>query len=522
MLKTFRLYFTVKKTYKSNSTLYALRQLPILKKILPYSLSHNKVGNFFSWLFYIGREIANVIIFNLIYYVLVLSTTTYDGFGYAADRLFLHKLIFLTVIGAFFNVDFMAYGKEKYYSVILLKMNAKEYTLTDFTYTLVKVILGAMPFTIIFGLGYGVPLWFSILIPFCVALGKFVFASYIIAHYKITHKVKYSGSGLGGWIAALVLMAVAFGAPLTGFILPAKVSMGGFLVLMALGLICAPSVFKFDDYLQMCKIVLTAMQETISNAGAAQNKMMKGKISEDTGITSNRKGFEYFNELFIKRHKKLLWGPSLKQTVIFAVASVVAFVIMILSPGIKEDVGKVVINLMPYFLFIVYVINRGSHFTNALFINCDHSMLTFSFYKRRDSIVKLFVIRLREIIKVNLLPAFVLGLGLASLVYAAFGKERLTDCVVIVLTVMAESILFSIHYLTLYYLLQPYNAMTEIKSPSYFIAGTVTYLVCFFFMLQRIPALIFGLGVLAFSAVYCVIASLLVYRLAPKTFRLRN
>ncbi|MBO4678469.1 MAG: hypothetical protein J5626_02225 [Lachnospiraceae bacterium] len=136
--------------------------------------------------------------------------------------------------------------------------------------------------------------------------------------------------------------------------------------------------------------------------------------------------------------------------------------------------------------------------------------------------MKLFVIRLREIIKVNLLPAFVLGLGLASLVYAAFGKERLTDCVVIVLTVMAESILFSIHYLTLYYLLQPYNAMTEIKSPSYFIAGTVTYLVCFFFMLQRIPALIFGLGVLAFSAVYCVIASLLVYRLAPKTFRLRN
>ena len=522
MLRTFRLYFAVRKTYKSNSTLYALRQLPILKKILPYSLSKNKVGNFFSWLFFIGREIASIVILNLLYYVLVLSTTTYDGFGYAPDRLFLHKLIIMSVIGAYFNVDFMAYSKEKYYSVILFKMNAKEYTLTDFAYSLVRAVLGAMPFTLFFGLGYGVPLWFSILIPFCVAVGKFVFASYIISNYKRTLTVKYAGSGFWGWIVTLIFLAFAFGTPLTGFILPTKVSMTGFFVLMAMGLFFAPSVFKFDDYLQMCKIGLNAMQETVGNSNVTQNKMMTRKISDDTGITSSKQGFEYFNELFIKRHKKFLWEPSLKQTVVLAIVSVAAVTLMILMPDAKEKVGGVIINLMPYFLFIVYVLNRGSHFTNAMFINCDHSMLTFSFYKRRNSIVKLFVIRLREIIKVNLLPAFVLGLGLASVVYVAFGSERLADCIVIVLTVVAESILFSIHYLTLYYLLQPYNTMTEIKSPSYFIASSITYMVCFVIMLQRIPALIFGLAVLAFSAVYCVVACLLVYRLAPKTFRLRN
>ena len=522
MFKTFRLYFAVKKTYKSNSTLYAFRQLPILKKILPYSFTGNKAGSFFSWVLFIARELVSILILNFLYYVLILSTTTYDGYGYPADGLFLHKLFFMTIIGAFFNVDFMTYGKEKYYSVILLKMNAKEYMLTDFIYTLVKVALGAMPFTVIFGLGYGVPLWFSILIPFCVAIGKFVYATHIIDVYKKKLEVKHSGSGLGWWIAAGLLMALAFVLPFTGFILPAQVSMTGFFVIMTVGLCCAPFVFKFGDYPRMCKVALNAMHETISSSRAAQTEMIAGKISDDTGITSNRKGFEYFNELFIKRHKKLLWGPSLKQTAVFTFVFTTALVFLFFLPEDKVKIGETVINLMPYFLFITYVINRGSHFTNALFMNCDHSMLTFSFYKKRDSILKLFLIRLREIIKVNLLPAFVLGLGLASMVYMALGREYLTDCIVMVLTVMAESVLFSMHNLTLYYLLQPYNAMTEIKSPTYLIAGTITYALCVAVMMQRIPAMIFGIAVFVFCAVYCVIACVLVYNLAPKTFRLRN
>ena len=42
-------------------------------------------------------------------------------------------------------------------------------------------------------------------------------------------------------------------------------------------------------------------------------------------------------------------------------------------------------------------------------MNCDHSMLTYSCYKEPASILKLFRIRLREIMKINLLPASVMG-----------------------------------------------------------------------------------------------------------------
>ena len=55
-----------------------------------------------------------------------------------------------------------------------------------------------------------------------------------------------------------------------------------------------------------------------------------------------------------------------------------------------------VMTWLPYFAFIMYLINRGTSFTQALFMNCDHSLLTYSFYKQPGFVLKLFQIRLRE------------------------------------------------------------------------------------------------------------------------------
>ena len=83
------------------------------------------------------------------------------------------------------------------------------------------------------------------------------------------------------------------------------------------------------------------------------------------------------------------------------------------------------------------------------------------------------------------------------------------------------SLFFSIHYLTIYYLLQPYNAGTELKSGTYRLVLSGTYLVCFAIMRLRMPILTFGAMAIAFCVLYAIVASILVYRFAPKTFRLR-
>ena len=84
------------------------------------------------------------------------------------------------------------------------------------------------------------------------------------------------------------------------------------------------------------------------------------------------------------------------------------------------------------------------------------------------------------------------------------------------------SLFFSIHYLTIYYLLQPYNAGSEMKSGTYQIIMSVTYFVCFVMMQVQMPILVFGIACIIFCILYSIVACILVYRLASKTFRLRT
>ena len=84
------------------------------------------------------------------------------------------------------------------------------------------------------------------------------------------------------------------------------------------------------------------------------------------------------------------------------------------------------------------------------------------------------------------------------------------------------SVFFSVHYLTIYYLLQPYNAATEIKSGTYQLITLVTYVVCYAMIRVQLPTMLFGTACILFCLLYCLVACLLVYRLAPRTFRLRT
>lgn len=81
---------------------------------------------------------------------------------------------------------------------------------------------------------------------------------------------------------------------------------------------------------------------------------------------------------------------------------------------------------------------------------------------------------------------------------------------------------FSIHYLTIYYLLQPYNAGTELKSGTYRIVLSVTYVICFALMRLRMPIMIFGIMTIVFCVLYSIVASILVYRLRRKPLDLEH
>lgn len=522
MTKTLKISFALKNTYRVNSILYSIKQIPLVKKLLPDALYQVHGLKVFANVLSLVWEIVSVFLGKFLYFVLMISGAASLYQAEDPGKLFLHILVLLTVIGAFSNTFMFNPSRDKYYAMILMRMDAREYTLVNYGYAILKVAVGFLPVSLIYGLGGGAPLWVCLLIPFFVAGLKLAMAAYSLRDYEKTGRItNENGLNKFMWIAILALLAAAYGLPAVGIMLPVSVSAGFMILSVLCGAVAVWKILVFDKYREMYQQILAKSMAQMDDVNTMSRQMSQKVISADTGITSNRKGFEYLNELFIRRHQKILWKSSKKISLVCVCLIFGVLLAFYLVPELKEKINGLLLSFLPYFVFIMYSINRGTGFTRALFMNCDHSLLTYSFYKRPDFVLKLFQIRLREIIKVNLLPAAIIGAGLAALLYASGGTENPLNYGVLFVSIIFMSIFFSVHYLTVYYLLQPYNAGTEMKSGTYQIVLSATYFVCFLLMQVQMPTLLFGVMTILFCLAYCVAACILIYRLAPKTFRLR-
>lgn len=528
MLKTLRLSFALKNTYRVNGILYAIKQVPLLRRILPYNIYKVRGFKVFANVLSVLWEIISAFLGKILYFLLMIVAplALYELPTEHEPAVFLHIFVLLTVIGAFSNSYMFNPTKDKYYAMILLGMDAKEYTLVNYIYAHVKLILGFTLCAFLLGSMAGLAAWQCILIPLFAVGMKTAWAAYDLREYEHTGAVKNENKlDKFSWIAIAVLLAIAYGLPVIGFVLPETVSV----ILMGIGILAGivgiPKILRFQHYRALYKELLTESL-TIQMDKSAQVKLQQSQvnkmISTDTSVTSNKNGFAYLNELFIKRHQKILWKSSEKITVGALAVLAVGIFAVLFFPETKEGINKILLNALPYFVFVMYLINRGVGFTRALFVNCDHSLLTYPFYKSPSNILRLFRIRLWEIMKINLLPASVIGVGLAFLLFLSGGTDNPINYVLIFVTITALSIFFSVHYLTLYYLIQPYNAGTEIKSGTYQLVIWLTYMICYIMIQIKLPTLYFGIAAIVFCVGYSIVASVLVYRLAPKTFRIRT
>lgn len=524
MNKTLKISFALKNTYRVNSILYALKQMLLIKMILPSVLYGAKGLKIFANILSAIWEILSAFLGEFIYLMCIYAIVAYGYDGYSnKSELFLHMLLILTIIGAFMNTNLFNPTKEKYYAVFLMRMDAKQYVLINYGYAILKVVIGFLPFMILVGSMLDLPLWLSIILPFSIAGLKLFIAATSLWDYE-KRGLAYNENKLGKFLWAFVALMIILsgGLPAVNIAVPQIVSTVLFIAFIPLGMIGAVKVIRFDEYKAVFRDLFAQTQPFADKKTQALRKQSEKYISADTNITSDCKGFEYLNELFIKRHKNILWSASKMITYVCLVLIAGAIIASYVFPEFREVTNHLILNWLPYFVFIMYIINRGTGFTQALFVNCDHSLLTYPFYKQPGMILKLFAIRLREIMKVNALPALVIGAGLSLLLFITGGTDNVLNYAVIIVSILCMSAFFSVHYLTIYYLMQPYNAATEIKNGMYQVVRVATYVVCYYMIKVRMPTIVFGTLTIVFCILYCMIACILVYRFAPKTFRLRQ
>ena len=148
-------------------------------------------------------------------------------------------------------------------------------------------------------------------------------------------------------------------------------------------------------------------------------------------------------------------------------------------------------------------------------------MLSYRFFRQPDAILSLFKARLKTIITINLIPSLVTAALLPLLLFVSGGTDNPVNYILLPVSIIFMSVFFSVHYLVIYYLLQPYDIHMQAKSHTYSIVCAVTYFVCYMFIRIQAPTLYFAAGVIIFTVLYITFSLYLAYRFAPKTFKLK-
>ena len=162
--------------YRVNGILYRLRFLR-----LPYENSFAKT---LGLVLAVLREIFGILLGKLLYMAVFFAAPLLLIRRELPPNLYGHLLVFLTLIGGIFNNNLLNGGQDAYYAVILLRMDARRYTLSAYGYYLLKTAVGFLAAALLVGhliLGQGLAL--CLLTPVLVCGVKLLSAGLELRHF---------------------------------------------------------------------------------------------------------------------------------------------------------------------------------------------------------------------------------------------------------------------------------------------------------------------------------------------------
>lgn len=521
MVKTLKSYLKLHNSYFTNTFIYFLRSIPIIGKKIPYTLySSGKIKNF---IFIISAIVSSVIpIITSFIYVLFIIYLFNIPFAkniiLPSESQFLNMLLLLSIIGTLvyniFNID-----QKSFYAIHLLNMEARKYLLCKYFTLLFIKFYSIIPAFIILSVLLNFNIYFFILLPAAIMCMKLCFQNFLLILYKkFNYVYRFKTYTL---LMSLILLIFAFVTTKLSLVLNKNIYYIIFILFIPFGIYSATKIFSFNLYKSYYIDVYTKYPY---NGEININKIefieMDKHISYND-ISTNKVGFSFLNYIFEKRNKKTLLKIIYIQSIIIILVYVSILTISYLFNGYNDSDSKILKSFSPFFVYILYLLNIGDKYTKALFVNCDKYMFGYSFYKTPKNIISLFKIRTISIIKYNIVPALLLAIGY-NLILIFTKNANILDIMCLFISLICWSIIFSLYHLNLYYLLQPYTAELDVKSPIFKILSFVTFVVSLLFMRAKLSIYTLTISSVIFFIIFMSVSFIIVYKYSPKTFVLRK
>ncbi|MFR4801508.1 MAG: hypothetical protein ACLUA5_13085 [Enterococcus faecium] len=272
--------------------------------------------------------------------------------------------------------------------------------------------------------------------------------------------------------------------------------------------------------LSFYEAIKSTKQENDQYIGQGLKMQKQLQVTKDNQI-DRLEGNEYLNALLFSRYRQVFNKKIRALLVGFSI--VVVGLTSLRIAGVSNYINEVdTLQLLPLLFLLMYFLSFGKQVVQMLFVNCDSSMLYYSFYRERSTILKGFTYRLRQIFKYNsliILEIFLLFVLLQVLnnfylSWQFFGT--------LLLLLLALGLLFSFHELFIYYLLQPFTVDMSVKSPLYKVITWVFYYFAYMNTQVRATGFLYVIFISIISILYVAIGLVVIYKMAPKTFKIKE
>ncbi|MBU3088777.1 hypothetical protein KPL42_09770 [Clostridium gasigenes] len=531
MLNIFLTSFKVSFVEGANSFIYLLSKLPLIGKKIPESLyKETKVKMVLGLIKYILSLFSEFFRKGLYLAVFVgiptVALTKGRGIEVDTERLYIHIYFILSFMaGSLLNSMLLKVDKDAYNMITLMRVDPKKYYLGQIIYKIISQSIFLSPLMLI-NIGFKKTLIVLLTLGAFRILGETV-VLFIFSKYKVV---------LGrNKVLPIVLILVA---PIFAYLLPFfNIILGEFIILNPIS-ICIIIVLGFlaASYLWNSKSY-TALSKRLISKGAIFNdgENLKGVVFADVAINeksidiktlnskklNKKSGYDYLNSIFFNRHKKIVINAIRNRVVIIGVATVASVILLLIFPNYKEKVAVNIIKASGYLVFVMYMISTTQRICKAMFFNCDISLLRYGYYKDPKAILDNFRVRLKRVVLYNLIPSVTICLGLTIIIIFCGKAYSIIELLPIFLAILGLSGFFSIYHLFMYYIVQPYTKDLTIKSPLFHISNFIVYMVSYQALQIKVATSYFTLVVIVITMLFIPIALFTIYKMAPKTFKLK-
>lgn len=539
MIDSIKRIYQVKMAYSVNAFIYYFKRLFLIGKLMPDSMygevkAKNILAvfvNIFLELLSFGRKVAYLLLMIVLPIAMVVENPIIEEHRYGY---IVHIMFFLSCfIGILQDSQIFTVTQNKYICIKYLHMNPKNYVRASLIIKYVPFYLYwliILPITaVLFGatIFQGILLWI-VMLCFRMMGEALQLWLYDKKEFVLSRKnyITFPIILIGLTAAYLPLITESYWGVME--ILFHPISM---IVIIGIAFLSIYYIlFGYKKYestfvrsIDTKYLISNAMKQSKTSVFKAvemkEQDLTRSKLNR--ARLQNLKGYSYLNALFFDRHRRQLLKAVYYRLLFLAGVFAVGVVFYFINPEMATALSTQLVKMLPKMVLLMYGITIADKACKAMFYNCDISLLRYGFYRKPQAILRNFRIRLMRISLYNLITGVAVCLVVIGFCILCGTNWFTYDMLMLFGAVLLLSIFFTVHHLFLYYVFQPYSTGLDVKNPFFKVLNGIIYFVSYMCFQIDVAGTAFTVGVLIFTVLYIIVALCIVYRYAPKHFRVK-